>query len=333
MFVTSLALKVSIQIVIMLFEHIELICRYGFANLAMQRSDNLANSLGGQKTPVVCALTKTLSEMDFGAVSDLFAQNESGSPSVLWNPSVFDISDPIIKSFAEFMEAPGIDAYLLSEGIPFQGETHAFEPWIMVLEPTSDHLDFRYLKYGFEIAAMFGRDLTGDHTSDIGGYISEFFIALYSAVMLRKQCVLSVHVPPPGVFATAWRRLICPLMDDLDRVRMIAAVNVPDNDLRAGLEALPDPAFVTQMDGTMMYANASAQKLFGEPSLPRRQLSEFCEISIELPSDIEGFARAKSSTISQTIGSRNQVLVHFELRVSATFFRGTPYFIVQLKPN
>lgn len=275
------------------------------------------------------SIKRTLIDLDFDSVRDLFAQNGTGCPSILWNPSMFDISHPIIREFAEFMSSadPRVD----SQGFLEFGDGE-FAPWVMVLEPCSAGQDFRYLKYGSGIAAMFGRDLTGHCTSDIGGHISEFFIALYAAVAVRKQSVLSVHVPPVGVFATVWRRLIFPVMDQTGEVEKIVAVNVPDNELRAGLEVLPDPAFVTKKDGTLMYANASARQFFGEPSLPRKSISDYCNIDIELPEDIAGFAKVESSTVSQTVGSRNQMLVHFEVRLSATYFRATPYFIIQLKP-
>ncbi len=292
----------------------------------------MAKPKNGKSFRAECVLTDTLINMDFSAVSDLFAQNQTGSPTVLWNPSMFDISHPVIKSFAEFMLAGGAETKAFEEGKFAQIETLSFEPWTMVLEPVHNQSDFRYLKYGSEIAAMFGRDLTGHCTSEIGGHISEFFIALYSAVLVRKQSVLSVHVPPLGVFATVWRRLIFPLVDEAGQIQMIAAVNVPENELRAGLEVLPDPALVANGDGLLMYANASARRFFGEPTLPRSHISEYCDIDIELPANAEAHAKAESATVSRVIGSRNQILVHFELRTSATFFRGVPYFVVQLKP-
>lgn len=209
----------------------------------------------------------------------------------------------------------------------------AFEPWLMALEELPGQADFRYLRYGAEIAAIYGRDLTGHYTSDIGGHISEYFIALYAAVLERKQSVLSVHVPPMGVFATVWRRLIFPVLDDIGNVRLIVAVNVPDNELCTGLEALPDPTLVTSEDGVLMYANVSARRLFGEPALPRQHVSEYCNIDISVPSKIERYAGTELAEISQAVGAHEQMLVHFELRTSATIFRKTPYFVVQLKPS
>lgn len=266
--------------------------------------------------------------MDFNTVSDLFARNETSSPVVVWNPSRFDISHPVVTKFFEFMQTGGAAVDLLAEAEP----PHFFEPWMMVLEPVRNRMDFYYVKYGSEIAGIFGRDLTGYHTSDIGGHISEFFIALYSAVVIRKQSVLSVHVPPASVFASVWRRLIFPLLDDNGNVSKIAAVNVPENDLQAGLEALPDPALVIKESGLLMYANKSARRIFGEPALPRQLLVDYCDMEIELPFDAASYATGVSSEVSQKIGLRNQILVHFEVRTSATFFRGSPYFIVQLKP-
>ena len=275
------------------------------------------------------SITKTLTDLDFDSVRDLFAQNRTGSPSVLWNPSTFDITHPIIKNFAEFMDSA--DHETKDEQF-VEFDAGSFRAWLMILEPTSDGKDFRYLKYGPGIAAMFGKDLTGHCTSEIGGHISEYFIALYSAVSARKQSVLSVHVPPIGVFATVWRRLIYPVMNAAGKVTKIVAVNVPDNELQTGLEALPDPALVTKEDGTLMYANASARRFFGELTLPRSKASEYCDIEIELPENIVRFANAESSTVSRIVGSRNQIVVHFDVRLSATYFRGTPYFIVQLNP-
>ncbi|MEM6759522.1 MAG: hypothetical protein AAF601_08595 [Pseudomonadota bacterium] len=286
-----------------------------------------------QGDPLNCALTKTLLDMDFSSVSDLFAENGTGAPAVLWNPSIYDLSHLVIKGFSEFMRAEDGLAKWAKKGDVDDLDIHPFSPWVMVLEPVPEQSDFRYLKYGTEIAAMFGRDMTGHCTSEIGGHISDFFVALYAAVIIRKQSVLSVHEPPSGVFATVWRRLIYPLLDENGEVHMIAAVNVPDNELSAGLEALPDPALVTRQDGVLMYANASARRLFGEPVLPRGHISDYCDMNIELPADAEGFARAEGLNISQTMGSRNQVLVHFELLTSATFFRGLQYYIVQMKPN
>ena len=292
----------------------------------------MTNSGNSKKSPDDCALTRTLVDLDFSSVHELIEQHETCTPSVLWNPSRFDITHPIIRDFAQFMQTETVDVEALSDAGMVQEKAHSFAPWIMVLEPVSEGSDFKYLQYGSEIAAMFGRDLKGGYTSEIGGHISEFFIALYSAVMVRKQSVLSVHVPPMGVFATVWRRLIFPVLDVAGEVQVIAAVNVADNELRAGLEALPDPALVAGNDGTLMYANASARRLFGEPTLPRSTIADYCDMDIELPDDAEFFATAESSRLSKIVGARNQVVVHFELRTSATFFRGTPYFIVQLKP-
>ena len=175
--------------------------------------------------------------------------------------------------------------------------------------------------------------MTGRFTSEIAGHMPKFFIALYSAVMIRKQCVYSIHEPPLGAFATVWRRLIVPLTDETGEVRQIAAVNVPDNELRAGLEAMPDPALVARLDGTLMYANQSARRLFGDLSIPRGHLSEYCKIDIELPDSAQGLGRVETVSVSSAIGSQNQILVHFEVRISTTCFRGEAFFVVQLKPS
>ena len=277
-------------------------------------------------------LTNSLVGLDYSYVSGLFAKNETATPTVLWNPSPFDILHPSVQHFAEFMSKEGA-VKKTREELFSSINNRAFEPWLMVLEPVPGRADFRYLRYGAEIAAIYGRDLTGHCTSEIGGHISEYFIALYAAVLERKQSVLSVHVPPMGVFATVWRRLIFPILDGVGNVQLIVAVNVPDNELCTGLEALPDPTLVASEDGVLMYANVSARRLFGEPALPRKHVSEYCDIDISLPPNIERFSGTELAEISQAIGAREQMLVHLELRTSATIFRKIPYFVVQLKPT
>lgn len=279
------------------------------------------------------ALTSTLVEMNFSSVSDLFAVNATKSPTVLWSPSIHDFSNSIIRNFADCVQGDSALSRCLNVSEFDQLDTGALERWMMVLEPSDDGSDFKYLKYGSEIAVMYGRDMTNKHTSEIGGHISEFFIALYSATVIRKEPVLSIHEPPSDVFATVWRRLIYPLVDDEGRVQRLAAINVPDNELRAGLEAMPDPALVVKPSGQLVYSNSFARRLFGKPVTERVHVSDYCNIDIELPKDADQLARLETFTVTQEIGSRNQVLIHLEVRISATYYRRRPYFVVLLKPT
>lgn len=285
------------------------------------------------KIRLASAVTRTLVDMRFDAVSDLFKAHGTGSPTIIWSPSPYDFSQAVIKRFAACTTGNGAQSKCLTVREFEHLNTQDFEPWMMVLEPSTDCSDFRYLKYGSEIAIMFGRDMTGHRTSELGGHISDFFIALYTAVVIRKETVLSVHEPPSDVFATTWRRLIIPLVDEVGRVCRLAAVNVPDNELRAGMDALPDPALVVRPDGMMVYSNSHARRIFGDPSAHRVQISDYCDMAIDLPESAEKMLRDKTFVVSRSMGVQNQVLVHFEVRVSATFYREKPYFVIILKPH
>lgn len=278
-------------------------------------------------------LSSTLLGLDYRAVSDLFSQHDTGSPLVLWNPSIHDFKSPIVRTFAETMMGDGPHATRLTCDDFAAHDLTPVAPWLMLLEPNTGGIDFKYLRYGSDISAIFGQDMTGRYTSEIGGHMSDFFIALYMAVLERNECVFSLHEPPLGVFASVWRRLIFPLTDAAGEVRQIAAVNVPDNELRAGLEAMPDPALVAQPDGKLMYANVSARRLFGELPAPRRCVSEYCKIDLQLPDNVEVVAKTDRVETTHAIGSQNQIVVHFEIRISATYFRDAPYFVIQMKPE
>ncbi len=279
------------------------------------------------------ALQSALVDMDFAQVSDLFFENATGAPSVLWGPSVYDLKHPVIKNFAACIMGDSKRASCIKLSDFKKLQLQAFQPWLMLLEPVKNCTDFKYLKYGSEIAVMFGRDMTDHFTSEIGGHVSDFFIALYAAAITRKECVMSIHDPPADVFATSWRRLIVPLLDETGDVALIAALNIPDNELRAGMEVLPDPAMIVQTDGQLMFSNSPARRIFGELDTPGVQLSDYCNIDIELPQNAEDYATSKTFTISHIVGTKNQLLVYFEMRISATYFKGRPYFVVLLKPT
>ena len=96
-------------------------------------------------------------EMDFASVSDLFAENKTSSPFILWEPTVYDFTHPVIKSFAKCLMGTNTKATSLTVAQFEACDVEPALPWFMLLEPNDDGSDFRYLKYGSDIEAVYGR--------------------------------------------------------------------------------------------------------------------------------------------------------------------------------
>ena len=204
------------------------------------------------------------------AVRRLFNAQGAPAPTIIWAPEPTELPNAQMRRFAQIM-----DGWRDENGhVPAaQFDLAAFDglrDWIMLVKPDGD--DFEYTYYGAGIINHYGRDLTGHHASDIGGYISQFFTGVYRAAIARGEWVMSEHEPPEAVFVRSWRRVIVPMYDDDQNVSLFAALNLPENELRAGLELMPDPVFVIAPSLDVQYANRSAIRMFGLN--PTRQRGE-----------------------------------------------------------
>lgn len=269
----------------------------------------------------------------------LFSAQKASTPLLIWDPQDQDLRHPVVRAFAARMrdlrDASGMVSLATFEAADLSG----FDEWMMVLDPVTnaagETVDFRYRNYGAEVVANYGRDMTGRLTSEIGGYIAVFFTALYLAVMARKQSVKSMHEPPSEVFARIWRRLIVPLHDADGRVVRIAVLNIGDNDLRAGLEAVPDPVMVVQQDGHVTFANRSARTLFGERGFlgDPISLAEYSGIVLDLSQPRESMLDRRVITEETQIGVHNSLIVHFRVTRSVIYYRDRLYYLVIAKPE
>lgn len=261
----------------------------------------------------------------------LFADQGAPAPTVVWQPGLSDVQHPILRSFLRGCggapEGTMPVAWLESE------EFAVLSDWTMVVEPVENGTDYLYRHYGRRIAEFYQRDMTGRRASEIGGHVSVFFQALYAAVTQRREAVMSVHEPPRQVFVRAWRRIILPLVNKAGEVVCFAAVNVPDNDLRAGLEVLPHAVMVVTADGEVCYANRPACLLFGQSSSPLSRMSVQCftGIDIVLPESpekliLEGRARELRHLIA-----RGTNVVPVQLTLGGTYYRDVPLYVVSAR--
>lgn len=299
----------------------------------------MANALPIDSEALVRTLTDELVAGRSRGLRALFSAQKASAPLLIWEPQDQDLRHPVVRAFAARLRElrdPGGNVRLETFE---RADLSGFEDWMMILDPVAnasgEAVDFRYRHYGSEVTANYGRDMTGRLTSEIGGYVAVFFKALYRAVMARGEWVKSMHEPPSEVFARIWRRLIVPLHDADGQVVRIAVLNIADNDLRAGLEAVPDPIMVVQQDGTISFANRSARTLFGERRFLADPISlaEYSGIVLDLTQPRETMLDRRVITEETQIGVHNSLIVHFRVTRSVVYYRDRLYYLVIAKPE
>jgi PAS domain-containing protein len=284
-------------------------------------------------------LTRDLIEGRTRSLREMFAAQGASAPILIWDPTDPDLRHPVVRAFAARLRGLCDGAGRLTLKAFEDADLTGYEDWMMLLDPVTDAsgaaVDFRYAHYGSDVAANYGRDMTGRLTSDIGGYISVFFMALYRAAMARGAWVKSLHEPPSEVFARIWRRLIVPLYDPQGRIVRIAVLNVADNDLRAGLEAVPDPVMVVAQSGNVTFANRAARTLFGERRFMAEpvSLADYSGIVLDLSRPREQLLDRRVVTEETQIGVNNSLIVHFRVTRSVIYYRDQLYYLVIAKPE
>lgn len=192
----------------------------------------------------------------------LFAEADTPPPFVLWNPNPHTFERGVVQQFANICDRLSQGAEAIPHDALDLGDFGGIRDWLMVLTTTEDSSVFRYEHYGSGIARSYGKDMTGCTTDAFPGHISAFFTATYQAVRHRKERLMTVHQPPRSVFVSTWRRMIVPVVDGDGQVVQFLVLNVPENELRAGLEILPVPVLIVDKDHCVCYANKQARQEF-----------------------------------------------------------------------
>ncbi|WP_299506768.1 PAS domain-containing protein [uncultured Roseobacter sp.] len=267
--------------------------------------------------------------------SRLFNEASKSCPTIVWKPSEFDLIHPTIQAFSSLVRTIGVSSKAVQIKQFDALDLESFKPWMMRLRVVKSGKDFEYVQYGEFIAEAYGSDLTGHRTSCFTGYIQIFFRAVYSAVIKRNEWVLSCHEPPSEVFVHTWRRLVIPLEDDKGEIAELAVINVPDNEFRAGFEALSEPILVLNDLGTIVFANKSAQKLFGERRFSSEtvSVSQYCGLDYELPKLEKDPGVQHKTYFQERVSNIKQLIVHFELTSNVAYYRGKFFFVVSIKPS
>lgn len=286
-----------------------------------------------QSSSVINQIAKSLEPGQSSILRDLFNAEGARAPEVIWAPTDADLRSPLLRKFSAV-----VAGYRNSDGqVPASSlrleDFGGLTEWLMLVDVMDGGSDYQYTFYGPSIAEYYGQDMTGRRTSEFQGHIASFFAGLYAAVRSRREPVYSEHEPPAQVFVRVWQRLIVPLVDPQGQVVRILVLNVPDNELRTGLELLVDPVFVLSGNQNIIYANRAAQTLFGLKSVRNsaETLEDVTGIALETalsPDDMLSQHRVEDS-VQLTI--REAIVERLVMTVSATQHRGLAFYVVVMR--
>ena len=276
-------------------------------------------------------VAKSLAPNGPDAVRRLFNEAGARPPEVIWNPTPAEVRNTLLRTFNDVLEGYMVDDHVPVSSVRLE-DFGGLADWLMLLKPIDGGEDFEYLFYGSSIADSFGTDMTGRRTSEFGGHISTFFLGLYCAVLKRGERVYSEHEPPRDVFVRVWQRLIVPLYGDDGTVARILALNVPENELRAGLELMVDPVFVLRANESVVYLNKAAQLLFGTPANAAGQsLEVLTGIPLEVAHTPDEMLSQRKVEDSVRLTIREAIVERLVMTVSATQYKDEAFYVVVMR--
>lgn len=172
--------------------------------------------------------TEDLLDGRVDAVNRLFAQIDSPSPVVKWDPDEADLESASLRFLLRYWrERARPDALPLSSVIDALDLEPAFG-YLMLLEPVEGGADFRYRLYGSTIAHYAGIEMTRKTVSDIPApIVAAYFMATYRAVAIARRPMFAHHETRYDIQIARWDRLILPFVDAQDRVDRLLVGNIP----------------------------------------------------------------------------------------------------------
>ena len=279
------------------------------------------------------AIRESLLTGDTDVARRVFISHGARAPEIIWAPKDAEIRNPLLRQFAEICRA---SSAANGKFLAADFRMNAFETlgdWLMLIDIDKDAGGYRYLHYGTAIAESYGQDMTSRLTSDLGGHIADFFCGLYAAVEIKKEHVFSEHEPPLGIFVRTWQRLIVPLFDGNGVVTQFAVLNIPDNELRVGLELMVDPVFVLTEDKTILYANRAAHSLFSlDTPLDRTQtLAKLTGISLGVSMSAADMLSRRVVEDSVQLALCGAIAERLVMTVSAAQHRGHAFYVAVMR--
>ncbi len=281
---------------------------------------------------IIDVIADSLTPRQTDVVRHLFNAAGARAPEVIWSPDEAELRSPLLRQYAgicrRYMTPDGKVPTTAIRLEDFGGLTE----WMMMIDLVDDGQDFRYTFYGAAISEHYGQDMTGRLTSDFSGHIGTFFAGLYKAVHRRGEIAYSEHEPPINVFVRVWQRLIVPLTDKSGKIARFLVLNVPDNELRTGLELMVDPVLVLTSEKRVIYANRAAKTLFklsGTAQNGDFEQTTGLALDVRLsPAEMLSQHRI-DDTVQLTV--RDTIVERLVMTVSAAQHRGTAFYVVVMR--
>jgi len=281
------------------------------------------------------ALTKLAADICSGGTASLRSMFESASsqpPLIKWSPDISDLRHPLVVRFAQLCQTLcAADGMILASDFTLDAFS-GLKDWMTILD--NDGGDLRYSHYGDGISTVRGFSKKDTVAAAHRDLISEFFQGVYRAVQTRKEWLLTVHEPPRKIFARNWESLALPLLDTTGAVSRLINISVPDNELRPGLEIIPDPVLIVDQDQIVRFANRAAREMFDHQIYigTNMDLFTFSGINFTPPAPPEEMAQSRAVHDVVSIVLRDTMIERFLLTISATEQWGTAYYVLTLRP-
>jgi hypothetical protein len=163
---------------------------------------------------------ESLLEGDITGIEREFKANGARGPSIKWRPAPGDQKQKQLKFLLEYwldatrvFGAPSIGMIDPVRLAPALG-------YILIVDVVDGGRDFSYRLFGSFISTVSGFDMTRKPLSQhpASSYIREFSIALYRAIMVRKEPAWTFYGPAMAINTTAWERIVLPLVDEAGAV-------------------------------------------------------------------------------------------------------------------
>lgn len=274
-----------------------------------------------------------ISDSDLRRIRDQFAATGAPAPYIQWAPDPRTAEHTIVHNFSDVCDSISGNTSSIPVEMLDLSMFGNMKDWLLLLTPTSEGAEFRYDHYGQGIARVYGRDMTGRTTADFPGHISDFYCLVYRAVMARKQRVMTVHQPPNLVFVSQWRRLVVPITDIDGNVVQILTLNLPENELRAGLEILPDPVLIVSADRIVCHANKQARQAFDDGAFGpwNRTIFDYAALDLEIresPAEILEKGIVQTSLCRHI---RHTQMGAYEATISAALHHEVAFYVILLR--
>ena len=277
-------------------------------------------------------VTESLKPGNMDALNRIFLDHGARAPDVIWDPKRGDLRNSLLRQFHDTATRLGDENGTLTVETLQLEKFGQLMDWLMLVEKNADG-EFTYLYYGRAIADAYGQDMSGKTVEAFGGHITSFFAALYDAVSERGVWAYSEHEPPKSVFVRSWHRLIVPLAGREGNVSRYLVMNVPENELSAGLELMVDPVFVIGEDKEVIYFNSAAQQLFklSRKGDTPKSLEALTGIELDARMTPSEMLKARRREDSTELATRGAIVERLIVTTSAAQLRGSAYYVVVMR--